>query len=140
MVIVFSRRFSCSVKLMDFKKNVLDRPILVALHFQDPKGTREVILKNGICIFWETILKSCSLCVASITQSEVNPYSAGIEFSRQNLTSVDVDEQAQRTMFSLLRRSRQLDLPLDIQLELFDTLITPILTYWYGCKVCVSKI
>ena len=36
-------------------------------------------------------------------------------------------------MFSLLRRSRQLDLPLDIQLELFDTLIIPILTY--GCKV-----
>ena len=36
-------------------------------------------------------------------------------------------------MFSLLRRSRQLDLPLDIQLQLFDTLIMPILTY--GCKV-----
>ena len=37
-------------------------------------------------------------------------------------------------MFILLRRSRQLDLPLDIQLELFDTLIMPILTYC--CKVC----
>ena len=36
-------------------------------------------------------------------------------------------------MFSLLRRSRQLDLPLDIQVELFDTLIMPILTY--GCEV-----
>ena len=35
--------------------------------------------------------------------------------------------------YSLLRRSRQLDLPLDIQLELFDTLIMPILTY--GCEV-----
>ena len=32
-----------------------------------------------------------------------------------------------------LRRSRQLDLPLDIQLELFETLIMPILTY--GCEV-----
>ena len=41
-----------------------------------------------------------------------------------------VYEQAQRAMFSLLR---QLDLPLDIQLELFDTLIMPILTY--GCEV-----
>ena len=36
-------------------------------------------------------------------------------------------------MFSLLRRSRQLDLPLDIQLELFDTLIMSIITY--GCEV-----
>ena len=44
-----------------------------------------------------------------------------------------VYEQAQRAMFSLLRRSRQLDLPLDIQLALFDTLIMPILTY--GCEV-----
>ena len=44
-----------------------------------------------------------------------------------------VYEQAQRAMFSLLRRSRQLDPPLDIQLELFDTLIMPILTY--GCEV-----
>ena len=44
-----------------------------------------------------------------------------------------VYEQAQRAMFSLLRRSRQLDLPLDIQLELFDKLIMPILTY--GCEV-----
>ena len=44
-----------------------------------------------------------------------------------------VYEQAQRAMFNLWRRSRQLDLPLDIQLELFDTLIMPILTY--GCKV-----
>ena len=35
--------------------------------------------------------------------------------------------------YSLLRRSRQLDPPLDIQLELFDTLIMPILTY--GCEV-----
>ena len=42
-------------------------------------------------------------------------------------------EQTQRAMFILLRRSRQLDLPLDIQLELFDTLIMPIITY--GCEV-----
>ena len=42
-------------------------------------------------------------------------------------------DQAHRAMFSQLRRSRQLDLPLDIQLELFDTLIMSILTY--GCEV-----
>ena len=36
-------------------------------------------------------------------------------------------------MFALLRRNRQLNLPLDIQLELFDPLVLPILTY--GCEV-----
>ena len=36
-------------------------------------------------------------------------------------------------MFALLRRNRQLNLPLDIQLELFDSLVLPILTY--GCEV-----
>ena len=44
-----------------------------------------------------------------------------------------VYEQAQRAMFSLWRRSRQLDLPQEIQLELFDTPNMPILTY--GCEV-----
>ena len=36
-------------------------------------------------------------------------------------------------MFALLRRNRQLNLPLDIQLELFDSLVLPILSY--GCEV-----
>ena len=36
-------------------------------------------------------------------------------------------------MFALLRRNRKLNLPLDIQLELFDSLVLPILTY--GCEV-----
>ena len=36
-------------------------------------------------------------------------------------------------MFALLRRSRQLDLPIDLQLELFDSLIMPILLY--GCEI-----
>ena len=36
-------------------------------------------------------------------------------------------------MFALLRRSRQLDLPIDLQLELFDFLIMPILLY--GCEI-----
>ena len=35
-------------------------------------------------------------------------------------------------MFALLRRSRQLDLPIDLQLELFDSLIMPMLLY--GCE------
>ena len=36
-------------------------------------------------------------------------------------------------MFSLLRKSRQLQLPIDIQLQLFDVLVKPVLLY--GCDV-----
>ena len=42
-------------------------------------------------------------------------------------------DQANKAMFALLRRNRQLNLPLDIQLELFDSLVLPIITY--GCEV-----
>ena len=42
-------------------------------------------------------------------------------------------DQANKAMFALLRRNRELNLPLDIQLELFDSLVLPILTY--GCEV-----
>ena len=36
---------------------------------------------------------------------------------------------ANRAMFSLLRKCRQLNLPLDIQLELFEKCVRPILLY-----------
>ena len=42
-------------------------------------------------------------------------------------------DQANKAMFALLRRNRQLNLPLDIQLELFNSLVLSILTY--GCEV-----
>ncbi|XP_070179034.1 uncharacterized protein [Littorina saxatilis] len=42
-------------------------------------------------------------------------------------------DQARKAMMSLLRKSRQLDLPIKTQLELFQTLVTPILTY--SCEV-----
>ena len=43
------------------------------------------------------------------------------------------DQANKAIIFALLRRNRQLNLPLDIQLELFDFLVLPILTY--GCEV-----
>jgi len=42
-------------------------------------------------------------------------------------------KQAERAMFALLNRCRALHLPIDIQLELFDKIVVPILTY--GCEV-----
>ena len=40
---------------------------------------------------------------------------------------------ANRAMFSLLRKCRQLNLPLDRQLELFEKCVHPILLY--GCEI-----
>ena len=36
-------------------------------------------------------------------------------------------------MFSLLRKCKQLQLPIDIQLQLFDVLVKPVVLY--GCEV-----
>ena len=38
-------------------------------------------------------------------------------------------EQARKAMFALLRKAKQMCLPVDIQLHLFDTLVLPILLY-----------
>ena len=46
-------------------------------------------------------------------------------------------DQARKAMFSLIRKARKLFLPLDIQLHLFDSMITPILLYGtevWGCE------
>ena len=40
-------------------------------------------VENKLYILWNTQQLTVDLCV-------INPYSAGIDFSRQNLTSVDV--------------------------------------------------
>ena len=45
----------------------------------------------------------------------------------------ELNKQATRAMYALLAKSRALDLPVDIQLHLFDSLVAPILLY--GCEV-----
>ena len=42
-------------------------------------------------------------------------------------------DQTTKAMFALLRRNKHLNLPLDIQLELFHPFVLPILIY--GCEV-----
>ena len=42
--------------------------------------------------------------------------------------------QASRAMFALIKKSRKLGLDVDVQLQLFDSLILPIALY--GCEVC----
>ena len=42
-------------------------------------------------------------------------------------------EQAKKAMYLLIMRIKNIDLPIDLQLKLFDNTIFPILTY--GCEV-----
>ena len=42
-------------------------------------------------------------------------------------------DQARKALFGLYRKNRNLDLPIDCQLKLFDNTIVPILTY--GCEI-----
>lgn len=42
-------------------------------------------------------------------------------------------EQANKSMFALLKTIRQLSLPIDLQLKLFDRVVVPVLIY--GCEV-----
>ena len=46
---------------------------------------------------------------------------------------VNLKEQAERAMFALLNKCNTLDSPIDVQLDLFDKTILPIMIY--GCEV-----
>jgi hypothetical protein len=50
-----------------------------------------------------------------------------------NVGVKSLKDQGRRAMMALLKKSRNLDLPISTQLELFDTLVRPILTY--GCEI-----
>ena len=52
---------------------------------------------------------------------------------KKGLTKKHVVEQSRNALFALYRKIRNLDLPIDCQLKLFDNTIVPILTY--GCEV-----
>jgi hypothetical protein len=60
----------------------------------------------------------------------------GIQINYNNKFSVaqkNLYDRASRAMFALLRTCRQLSLPVDIQIDLFDKMIAPILVY--GCEI-----
>ena len=66
----------------------------------------------------------------------------GIWFNYNNKFSITQKKQydrASRAMFSLIKKCKKLFLPMDVQIELFDRMIVPILLY--GCEVwCPSMI
>ena len=60
----------------------------------------------------------------------------GLMFNYNNKFSVaqkELFDRASRAMFALVRRCRKLSLPLDIQVDLFDKIVLPVLSY--GCEV-----
>ena len=60
----------------------------------------------------------------------------GILLSRRgafNKTKQYLAEQANKALFSLLRKTRNLDLTIDLQIELFNKTVKPILLY--GCEI-----
>ena len=42
-------------------------------------------------------------------------------------------QQGRRAMYSLIAKCRKFDLPIDLQLELFDAMVLPVITY--GCEI-----
>lgn len=60
----------------------------------------------------------------------------GIVFSHTGSfykTRKNLYEQGRKAMFSLLKNSRRLNLPVDVQFDLFDKTVTPVLLY--GCEI-----
>ena len=60
----------------------------------------------------------------------------GITFNfngKFNRSIKELKDQGRRAMFSLLQKSRHLELDISVQIELFNSLVRPILTY--GCEI-----
>ncbi len=49
------------------------------------------------------------------------------------LCQEELCQQGKRAMYSLIAKCRKFDLPIDLQLELFDAMVLPIITY--GCEI-----
>ena len=54
-----------------------------------------------------------------------------------NIAVKNLCEQARKAMFSLINKTRKLQLPIDLQLQLFESTIQPIL--FYGCEIWGSE-
>ena len=53
--------------------------------------------------------------------------------NRMKVAQKDIYDRASRAMFSLLKKCKKKNLPVDVTLDMFDKIIVPILTY--GCEV-----
>ena len=76
-----------------------------------------------------------------VSLDTVNEYKyLGILFNRSGSffkTKQDIAKQATKAMFALIKKSKHLCLPVDIQIDLFNKMIKPILLY--GCEIWGSE-
>ena len=86
--------------------------------------------KTKIMVFDERIKKAHNIKINGRAIEEVDTFKyLGVLFSKTRSffkTKQHVAEQAGKAMFSLLKKIRNLDLPIDCQLKLFDSTILPI--------------
>ncbi len=57
-------------------------------------------------------------------------YNGGFEVCQENLC-----QQGRRTMYSLIAKCRKFNLPVDLQLELFDAMVLPVLKYGWDLGI-----
>ena len=95
--------------------------------------------KTKIVIFSPGKVKTCipSFFINETKIKIVDEFTfLGIVFSYNGSfkkAQLHIYEQANKAMFSVLRNGNRLNLPLDLRLELFDSMVVPILLY--GCEV-----
>lgn len=93
--------------------------------------------KTKILIFSSGARRNCSFYYNGNELEIVNDYKyLGILFSRSGSflnAKKHIADQANRAMYSLIKKAKHLSLPIDIQIELFNKLVKPILLY--GCEI-----
>ena len=105
--------------------------------------------KSKIMVFGERARTNHNITINDKIIEVVDTFKyLGVLFSKTRnffKTKRHVVEQARKAMFCLFRKIRNLDLPIDCQIKLFDNTVLPILTY--GCEIwgfgdisCIEKV
>ena len=105
--------------------------------------------KSKIMVFGERARTNHNITINDKIIEVVDTFKyLGVLFSKNRIffkTKRHVVEQARKAMFCLFRKIRNLDLPIDCQIKLFDNTVLPILTY--GCEIwgfgdisCIEKV
>ena len=93
--------------------------------------------KTKVLVFGDKFGRNRNISVNNQPLEVVDTFKyLGVLFSKnRNFTAAKkhICEQARKALFSLFRIIRNLDIPVDCQVKLFDSTILPILTY--GCEV-----
>ena len=115
------------------------------------EGMKQVLIAlHTYCNEWKLKLNCNKTKVVVFSRGKVNVDKYKFEFGREKIEVVEdykylgilfnyngrfrkgeleLKEQATRAMYSLIGKCRKFDMPVDMQMELFNTMVLPILTY-----------